>query len=117
MDNELAGEVRAYFRPKGIGLLSEDARLMNSSVTDIRTLSAMVVDLEKGQRNTPVLLKQYLRLGGRMISFGIDDDFGSTLDCLVVVPLQNTPERIRQRYQGKDYNSVTSESAAGNTPD
>ena len=54
----------------------------------------------------PVLLKQYLRLGGRMVSFGIDNDFGGVLDCLVVVELDKTPERIRQRYKGKDYMSA-----------
>ena len=50
-----------------------------------------------------MLLKQYLRLGGRMVSFGIDNDFGGVLDCLVVVELDKTPERIRLRYRGKDY--------------
>ena len=67
----------------------------------------MVSDLEGGNSGIPVLLKQYLRLGGRMVSFGIDNDFGGVLDCLVVVDVQETPERIRRRYQGKDFTEVS----------
>ena len=103
MEPELAREVHAYFPPKELGLLSEDARLLPTAVPDVRALSALVSEMERGERGIPVLLKQYLRLGGRMVSFGIDESFGGTLDCLVVVPLDNTPERIRQRYRGKEY--------------
>ena len=103
MDADMEKEVRAFYPPKHLGLLSEDARLLPTAVPDMRVLSSMVSDLEGGARGIPVLLKQYLRLGGRMVSFGIDETFGSTLDCLVVVSLLDTPERIRQRYRGKDY--------------
>ena len=103
MDAELEREVRAYYPPKDLGLLSEDARLLPTAVPDMRALSTLVSELEGGARNIPVLLKQYLRLGGSMVSFGIDESFGGTLDCLVVVPLSRTPERIRRRYRGKEY--------------
>lgn len=102
MDRELAREVRAFYPPKELGLLSEDARLIPSALPDARALSSMVSELEGGNNGIPVLLKQYLRLGGKMISFGIDKDFGGVLDCLVVVDVHDTPERIRRRYQGSD---------------
>ena len=107
MNEELAKEVRANFPPTNLGLFSEDARLIPSALPDARALSAMVSDLEGGNSGIPVLLKQYLRLGGRMVSFGIDNDFGGVLDCLVVVDVQETPERIRRRYQGKDFTEVS----------
>ena len=103
MDDEMAREVKAFFPPRGMGLRSEDRRLLASAVPDVRALSAMVSEIEGNGAGIPVLLKQYLRLGGRMVSFGIDNDFGGVLDCLVVVELDKTPERIRLRYRGKDY--------------
>ena len=53
-------------------------------------------------KGIPVLLRQYLRLGGRMVSFNIDADFGNTLDCLVVVDLKHAPERLLKRYRGEE---------------
>ena len=103
MNEELASEVRALTPPSELKLRPEDARLLDSVAPDVRALSALVSEIEPDGKGIPVLLKQYHRLGGRMVSFGIDDDFGGTLDCLVVVKLDDTPERIRQRYRGKDY--------------
>lgn len=102
MSLELSDEVHAYHVPQGLDLLSEDARLLPTALPDVRALSGMVSELEGG-RGIPVLLKQYLRLGGRMVSFGIDDDFGGTLDCFVLVKLSDTPERAQRRYRGKNY--------------
>ena len=103
MNEELKHDVRALNPPRQLGLRPEDARLLDRAVPDIRALSAMVSEIEPDGKGIPVLLKQYHRLGGRMISFGIDADFGGVLDCLVVVKLDETPERIRLRYRGKDY--------------
>lgn len=103
MNTQLEQEVKAYYPPNDLGLQSEDARLLPTAVPDIKALSAIISDLEGGVRGIPVLLKQYLRLGGRMLSFGIDDNFGNTLDCFVLVPLDDTPDRIRRRYRGKEY--------------
>lgn len=102
-NEELQHEVRALNPPSQLGLRSEDARLLDKAVPDIRALSAIVSEIEPDGKGIPVLLKQYHRLGGRMISYGIDDNFGGTLDCLVVVKLDDTPERIRLRYRGKEY--------------
>lgn len=103
MNDELSKEVTAYYPPKNLGLNSEDKRLLPSGMADIRLLNNTVCALENDGKGIPVLLRQYLRLGGKMISFGIDEDFGGTLDCLVVVDMVNAPQRVLQRYCGKDY--------------
>lgn len=102
MHEKLSRQIRALHAPVDMELLSEDARLLPQALPDLRALSAMVSELEGGV-GIPVLLKQYLRLGGKMVSFGIDEDFGGTMDCFVVVDLAATPERSRRRYRGKDY--------------
>lgn len=105
LDKELAEDVQAKTPPQNMDLLSEDARLLPQGLADLRLLSAMVSDLEPDGRSIPVLLRQYLRLNGRMVSFNVDSDFGDTLDCLVVVDLHNAPDRLITRYCGKPLKS------------
>lgn len=103
MDDEQAANVKALYPPVGIELLSEDARLIPTALTELRQLTGLVADLEPDNKSIPVLLRQYLRLGGKMLSFGVDNDFGGTLDCLVLVDMAQAPQRILDRYCGKDY--------------
>lgn len=103
MNSELMGEVSAFYPPTGAELKSEDARLVSTAVKELRQLTGLVADVEPDSKSIPVLLRQYLRLGGSMLSFGIDNDFGGTLDCLVMVDMTQTPRRILDRYCGKEY--------------
>ncbi len=106
MHKELAQDVEAKTPPVKMDLLSEDARLLPTAMGDLRILSAMISDLEPDGRSIPVLLRQYLRLGGKMISFNVDSEFGDTLDCLVLVDLYTAPERLIGRYCGTSLNST-----------
>ena len=106
LDKELALHVAGKTPPAGMDLLSEDAELLPTALEDLRLLSAMVSDAEPDGRSIPVLLRQYLRLGGRMVSFNVDREFGDTLDCLVLVDLYQAPERLMARYCGKPLNST-----------
>ena len=65
---------------------------------DLDTLSALLAGLEPDGKGTPVLLRQYLKLGGRVLGFNIDPDFGNTLDCLVLVDLRRTEPRVLEKY-------------------
>ncbi len=105
MDNELAEHVQAKTPPQGMDLLSEDARLLPSGLEDLRLLSSLISDLEPDGRSIPVLLRQYLRLNGKMVSFNVDSEFGDTLDCLVVVDLLAAPDRLMTRYCGESLKS------------
>lgn len=106
MNKKLAEHVEAKTPPSGMDLLSEDARLLPTGLADLRLLSAMVSDMEDDGRSIPVLLRQYLRLGGEMISFNVDDEFGSTFDCLVLVDLTKAPDRLMTRYCGTSLKST-----------
>ncbi len=106
MNKKLAQHVEAKTPPCGMDLLSEDARLLPTGLADLRLLSAMVSDMEDDGRSIPVLLRQYLRLGGEMVSFNVDDEFGSTFDCLVLVDLTKAPDRLMTRYCGTSLKST-----------
>ncbi len=106
MNHKISQHVEAKTPPTDLNLLSEDARLLPTALADLRLLSALVSDLEPDGRSIPVLLRQYLRLGGEMVSFNIDSEFGNTLDCLVIVDLLKAPERLTSRYCGAPINSI-----------
>ncbi len=106
MDEKMAPHIRANNPPRGMGLLSEDARLLPTALADSRMLGTLVSGLEPDGKGIPVLLRQYLRLGGRMAAFSIDESFGGTLDCFVIVDIHQTPERVLRRYCGKEYASL-----------
>jgi putative hemolysin len=71
-------------------------------VLDIDEVSGLVSDIEPDQKGVPILFKQYLRLGGKMLGFNVDPQFGSVLDGLVLVDLLHTDPKILARYLGAD---------------
>jgi putative hemolysin len=70
----------------------------DETLADIDSLSTLVADLEPDGKGAPVLLRQYLKLGGRMLGFNVDPDFGNALDCLVLVDLRKTNPRVLRKY-------------------
>lgn len=66
---------------------------------DLNTLTELIEDLERGQ-SLPVLLRQYLKLGGEVIAFNVDPAFNSALDALIVVDLDHAGESALGRYMG-----------------
>jgi putative hemolysin len=87
---------RSPFRTRPIRALEE------TTVWDIEELSALIADIETDQKGVPILLKQYLKLGGKLVAFNVDPNFSDALDGLIVVDLTQTDPRVLQRYMEKD---------------
>jgi putative hemolysin len=68
---------------------------------DIDDLSQLVAGLEPDGKGPPVLLRQYLRLGGRVLGFNIDAEFANSLDCLILVDLRKTDPRVLRKYMSE----------------
>ncbi len=100
MQEDYAPLVTALCAPLQDRLLPSEEDLLKSTITDVKQLSKLVSDVEGKEVAIPILLKHYMRLAGKMLSFGLDESFGNTLDCLVLVDLEKTPARILRRYQG-----------------
>ncbi len=71
------------------------------SAADIEEVSAFVADIEPDAKGVPVLLRQYLKLGGKVLAFNIDPDFGDALDGLIMVDLLDSDLRTLERYMGR----------------
>jgi len=50
-------------------------------------LTNLVADLEPDQKGIPVLLRQYLKMGAKLLAFNVDPDFGDCVDGLIVVDM------------------------------
>ncbi|WP_191600999.1 lysophospholipid acyltransferase family protein [Marinomonas algicola] len=72
-----------------------------SGLADIQLLSNIVSRLEKGAA-VPVLIRQYLSLQGRFISFNVDPDFNQTVDGLITVDLTKLTPRVLGKYMGRE---------------
>ena len=61
-------------------------------------LAALVEDIEPDRKGVPILLRQYLKLGGRMLAFNVDPAFNHSIDCLLMVDLRQTDPRVLRKY-------------------
>lgn len=96
---ELLADLATLVRPR-------NAPARRPSVTaefcrDLDELSDAVADVEPGKLGVPVLLRHYLRLGGKLLGFNVDRNFANALDGLIVVDLIKTDPRLLERYLGK----------------
>ena len=70
-----------------------------ASETDVNDALA---EIEEGRREMPVLIRQYLKLGGKIIAFNVDPDFGTVVDGLIILNLLDAPKRDIARYMGRE---------------
>jgi len=68
---------------------------------DEAELVSLLGDIE-ADKGLPVLIRQYLKLGGSILRFNLDPAFSNALDGLIVVNLLKTDKRQLERYMGKE---------------
>lgn len=102
LGDELAGliEPRRPFRPAG--LRRWDCRAMCHALRDLEELSQPIIDVESDGKGLPILLRQYAKIGGKLIGFNVDRKFSNVLDGLVVVDLRKTEPALLERYMGRE---------------
>ena len=77
------------------------AACSGAAPSTIEELSGLIAAIEPDRKGVPILLKQYLRLGGRIVAFTVDREFGNTLDALVTVDLRHTEPSLLERYMSE----------------
>jgi putative hemolysin len=105
-EDDLAGliEPRCAFRP---ALLRRwDCRSMCRALRDLDELSQPIADVESDGKGLPILLRQYAKVGGKLIGFNVDRNFSNVLDGLVVVDLRQTEPAVLARYMGREAAAV-----------
>jgi len=82
-------------------LPGSEAKGQTCRIPDMEALSEMVSEIEKDGKGIPVLIRQYMKMGGRVLSCNVDPKFNMALDALLVVDLARTDPRLLEIYMGK----------------
>ena len=80
---------------------AEPSGAISPTPEGIDELSRRIAQIEHDGKGVPVLLRQYLQLGGRLLAFNLDRDFADALDGLIMVDLREVEEAVLARYMGK----------------
>jgi len=98
--------VSSAVRPRTPFRHSKDRDLPRQTIeligNNLDELSTIISDIESDCSGIPILMKHYLKLGGKVLDFNVDPNFSNVLDALVLVDLAQTEPRIWERYAGKD---------------
>jgi putative hemolysin len=86
-------------REKGVSFIRGKENLHGN---DLDELSEWISSIEEDGKGVPILIKQYLKLGGKVLSFNVDRRFGNTLDGLMFADLTQTDPKILKRYMGPE---------------
>jgi len=78
-----------------------DKRTICRDIDDLDLFSDLVASIEPDAKGIPILLRQYLKLGGRILGFNVDADFSNVLDGLIMVDLLETDAKVLAKYMGR----------------
>ena len=106
---QAAGPLARLVKPKRVfhpRMLRDWELAAVQNITDIEDLADSIADIEDDRKGVPVLLRQYLRMGGAILGFNVDRKFSNTLDGLIMTDLRKTePSRLRPYMTGASWNA------------
>jgi putative hemolysin len=100
--NHLTQEISRFIKPKAPFKTSpafpRPPEPLCFKVKDVEELSELISEIEADHKRVPILLKHYLKLGGKIVGFNVDTHFSRVVDGLIVVDLTKTERRILERF-------------------
>jgi len=100
--NEIARMVRPRRPLRGRRWAPREEHVVEIGIRDLESLAELVSEIEGDGKGIPILLKQYLRLGGVALGFSLDGQFSDVLDGLILVDLRRTGRATLERYMSKE---------------
>ena len=103
--NHFDHELAAYVRPRKkfkLDFSKIDKDLLLESNETLKNLDSLISEIESSKMKVPVLLRQYLSLNAKLISFNIDPKFSNCLDGFILVDLKNIPKEMLEKL-GKNF--------------
>ncbi len=70
------------------------------ATSGIGSLNKLILELEGQQRTIPPLIRYYLALGAKFLSFQTEPSFNNAIYCLLKVDLEKVPPRYKKRFLG-----------------
>jgi putative hemolysin len=98
-----ATELARLVKPrKAFPLKAWRAATASPMFDNLEELSAFIAEMENSHKGVPVLLKQYVKLGARVMGFHVDEEFSNSLDSLIVVDLLTADRRLLEKLMGEE---------------
>jgi putative hemolysin len=82
-------------------LLSGDIHRVAKTAASLDDISSAVADIEPDSKGVPVLLRHYLKTGGRLLALNVDRRFAGVVDALLLLDLQGVQSRVLDRCQAQ----------------
>jgi putative hemolysin len=80
---------------------SQSVRRLALVAANIEDISLSIADIEDDGKGIPVLVRQYLKAGGKLLAFNVDPQFSDALDALLMADLRSAPPAILERCLGR----------------
>ena len=80
----------------------DEAQLVDLNVSDPRIIASLLSTVEDDDVGIPVLLRQYLKMNGRILGFNVDPDFNNAIDCMLWADLTRIEVPLLRKYMGRD---------------
>jgi putative hemolysin len=104
--NEFSSDLSKMVKPRNPFRQDKETSLIkgkeNLHGNDLEELSSWISSIEEDGKGVPILLKQYVKLGGKVLSFNVDRHFSDTLDGLMFVDLTRADHKVLRRYMGAE---------------
>ena len=78
-----------------------EMRRFVQAVRSVEGLSEAVSEIDSKGKGVPVLLRQYIKLGGVSLGYNVDARFSDVLDCLFLVDLRTADPLSVRRFMGE----------------
>lgn len=92
-DQEMGANVRPRKKFK-VDLSDLDSNVLLSGGDNFKGLDNLISEIETRNVKVPVLLRQYIALNAKIISFNIDPKFSDCLDGFLVLDLEKVPQDV-----------------------
>ena len=99
---EFADLIQARTPFRAAKLRRWDCGAICGALRDLEELAEPISDVEEDGKGLPILLKQYAKVGGRLVGFNLDRRFSDVVDGLMIVDLRQTEPAVLERYMGKE---------------
>jgi len=99
--SDLAPFVRPRKRWREPAANADTVKRLAGVAATIEDISLSVSDIEQDGKGVPVLIRQYLKAGGRVIAFNVDPSFSHSMDALILTDLRTAPLPVLERCMGR----------------
>jgi putative hemolysin len=101
VSNDAARWIQPKLAFRSAGLIAKHIKQLGRLLPTIEELSSSIQDLEADGKGLPILMQQYLKVGGQLLGFNVDRRFSNALDVLVMADLRTASSAMLDRCLGK----------------